>query len=116
MLSQIHPKLPMRNKEITRQFYCDLLGFVELGDPDFEPYFMCRRDDVEIHFFEFKDLNPLENYCQVYIRTNNAEHVCNAIKNLGIKTTNIEIKPWRQKEFSIIDPDHNLITFGETLI
>jgi hypothetical protein len=25
----------------------------------------------------------------------------------------LELKPWMQKEFSILDPDHNLLTFGE---
>ena len=31
MLTQIHPKIPMRNKEITRNFYIDSLGFEEIG-------------------------------------------------------------------------------------
>ena len=25
----------------------------------------------------------------------------------------LETKPWGQKEFSILDPDNNLLTFGE---
>jgi hypothetical protein len=24
----------------------------------------------------------------------------------------LQIKPWRQKEFSLLDPDNNLLTFG----
>jgi hypothetical protein len=27
----------------------------------------------------------------------------------------LEIKPWGQKNFSILDPDHNLLTFGQSL-
>ena len=27
--------------------------------------------------------------------------------------TKLEVKPWGQKEFSVLDPDHNLLTFGE---
>ena len=27
----------------------------------------------------------------------------------------LEIKPWGQKEFSVLDPDNNLLTFGESL-
>ena len=29
--------------------------------------------------------------------------------------TPLEIKPWKQKEFAVLDPDHNLLTFGENL-
>jgi hypothetical protein len=24
-------------------------------------------------------------------------------------------KPWGQQEFSLLDPDHNLLTFGESI-
>jgi hypothetical protein len=27
----------------------------------------------------------------------------------------LELKPWMQKEFSILDLDHNLLTFGEAV-
>jgi hypothetical protein len=27
----------------------------------------------------------------------------------------LTIKPWGQKEFSVLDPDNNLLTFGEGL-
>jgi hypothetical protein len=27
----------------------------------------------------------------------------------------LEVKPWRQKEFSLLDPDHNLLTFGQAI-
>jgi hypothetical protein len=27
----------------------------------------------------------------------------------------MEIKPWGQKEFSLLDPDNNLLTFGEAI-
>lgn len=27
----------------------------------------------------------------------------------------LEIKPWGQKEFSVLDPDNNLLTFGQSL-
>jgi hypothetical protein len=30
MLKQTHPKLPMRNKAITKDGFCNQLGFVDL--------------------------------------------------------------------------------------
>jgi hypothetical protein len=114
MLTDINPKLPMRNKDLTKAFYLNNLGFEELGD--YGDYLMIRKDKIEIHFFEFKELNPKENYGQVYIRTNDIENLFQSLRN---NKTNIhpnghlQIKPWGQKEFSLLDPDNNLLTFGQ---
>jgi len=67
MLTGISPKLPMRNKAVTKDFYVNQLGFSVFGSPDFDGYLMVQKDHVQIHFFEFKNLNPTENYGQVYI-------------------------------------------------
>jgi catechol 2,3-dioxygenase-like lactoylglutathione lyase family enzyme len=116
MLLQIHPKLPMRQKDKTKAYYLNQLGFVELSD--YGNYLILKKDNIEIHFFEFKTLDPNENYGQVYIRTNDIEGF---YKSLLEKKTSIhpnghlEIKPWGQKEFSLLDPDNNLLTFGQSI-
>lgn len=112
-MKMIIPKLPMRNIKISKNFYINLLEFKEIGNPNFKEYMMVAKEDLEIHFFEFKDLNPLENYGQIYIRTQNIEELFAFIKSKNLKSTKLEHKPWRQIEFSILDPDHNLITFGQ---
>ena len=38
MLTIIIPKLPMRNKANTRDFYVIQLGFADIGSADFEGY------------------------------------------------------------------------------
>ena len=118
MLVDINPKLPMRDKKVTREFYTNRLGFKEFGSADFDGYLMMEKDQIQIHFFEFKELNPKENYGQVYIRTDNIEEF---YKSLLERRTEIhpngklESKPWGQKEFSILDPDSNLLTFGQSI-
>jgi len=116
MLTQINPKLPMRNKLITKDFYISKLGFEEFGTADYDGYLMVQKDNVQIHFFEYKDLNPLENYGQVYIRTENIKDWYQSINDKKIKCDKLEIKPWNQMEFSVLDPDNNLLTFGESLL
>lgn len=114
----IHPKLPMRNKVATREFYVNQLGFLDIGREDYEGYLMVAKDSIEIHFFEFKALNPNENYGQVYIRTANIDALYQFMldKKLPIHpNAALEIKPWGQKEFSMLDPDNNLLTFGESI-
>jgi len=116
MLIDIIPKLPMRDKNVTKAFYIDKLGFKEIGD--YEAYLMVLKDKIEIHFFEFNELNPKENYGQVYIRTNGIDDFYQKLLDDKIKihpNGPLQIKPWRQKEFSVLDPDTNLLTFGESI-
>tara|TARA_Y100000385_G_C13098450_1_gene642843 strand:+ start:1846 stop:2202 length:357 start_codon:yes stop_codon:yes gene_type:complete len=117
MLTDINPKLPMRDKEITKEFYIKTLGFKVFGTTDYEGYLMMEKDQIQIHFFEFKNLDPKENYGQVYIRVDNIGIFYQLL--LDNKTNihpngKLEIKPWGQKEFSILDPDNNLLTFGQS--
>ena len=116
MLQKIIPKLPMRDKDLTKIFYINNLGFTELGD--WGDYLMVSKDEIEIHFFLFKDLDPKENYGMVYIRTNEIEKIYQNFIDNGIKIRpngKLEEKPWNQKEFSILDPDKNLLTFGQSI-
>ncbi len=115
MLTDINPKLPMRDKNATREFYVNKLGFKEIGD--YEGYLMVQKDKIEIHFFEFKELDPKENYGQVYIRTDNIDDFYQTLLDdkIGIHPNGkLESKPWGQKEFSLLDPDTNLLTFGQS--
>jgi hypothetical protein len=118
MLTDINPKLPMRDKTATRNFYINKLGFQEFGKADFDDYLMLQRDNIQIHFFEFKELDPKQNYGQVYIRTDDIDKLHQSL--IDNKTSihpngHLEIKPWRQKEFSLLDPDNNLLTFGQSV-
>ncbi|MBT8220774.1 MAG: VOC family protein [Bacteroidia bacterium] len=116
MLTAINPKLPMRNKVLTKEFYLDQLNFQELSD--YGDYLILAKDDIEIHFFEFKALDPKENYGQVYIRTDNIDTLYTSF--LDRKTPihpngKLQNKPWGQREFALLDPDNNLLTFGQRL-
>src|SRR5688572_10796004 len=119
MLTDINPKLPMRDKAITRDFYLNKLNFQEFGSADYDGYLMVQKDNIQIHFFEFKDLDPKENYGQVYIRTGNIDEWYQLALDKKInmpKAGHLQLKPWRQKEFSLLDPDNNLLTFGQSMI
>ena len=43
MLTAIHPKLPMRNKTITKDYYINGLGFQEIGSEDYDGYLMLEK-------------------------------------------------------------------------
>ena len=116
MLTDISPKLPMRNKSVTRDYYINRLGFEEFGNADYDGYLMIQKDTIQIHFFEFKELDPEENYGQVYIRTDDIDNLYQSFleKKLSIHPDGyLQMKPWGQKEFAMLDPDNNLLTFGQ---
>lgn len=118
MLTAVNPKLPMRDKAITRDYYVNKLGFRELGSADFADYLMVEKDNIEIHFFAFKDLDITTNYGGVYIRTNDIDGLYQSMLDNKISihpNGPLQIKPWRQKEFALLDPDNNLLTFGQPI-
>ena len=117
MLTAIHPKLPMRNKKITKEFYLNKLGFYIFGSNDYDGYLMIEKEGIQIHFFEHKTLNLKENYGQVYIRTNAISNLYQTFLDNKVfihPNGHLELKHWGQKEFSLLDPDSNLLTFGES--
>ncbi len=105
----------MRDKEMTRRYYVHHLDFEVFAD--YGNYLILQKDVVEIHFFEFKALDPRENYGQVYIRTEDIDGFYHALLERKISihpNGKLEKKPWGQLEFSLLDPDHNLLTFGQS--
>jgi len=118
MLLAVHPKLPMRDKAVTRAYYLDQLGFNECGVAEYEEYLMLEKDQIQIHFFEFKELDIKDNYGQVYIRTDNIDQLYQRLlenKVMIHPAGHLQVKPWSQKEFSLLDPDNNLLTFGQNI-
>ncbi len=118
MLTSVNPKLPMRDKTATKEYYVNRLSFEELGTADYPEYLMVKRDAIEIHFYAFKNLDPKENYGQIYIRTNDIEGLYQSLldKRVAIHPAgHLQTKPWGQKEFSLLDPDNNLLTFGQSV-
>ena len=117
MLTTIHPKLPMRNKELTKVFYEKSLNFIIVGE--YDDYLIVAKDQIEIHFFLFENLNPKENYGQVYIRTDDINMLYRLVLENKVNihpNAPLQTKPWGQKEFSLLDPDRNLLTFGEKIL
>jgi hypothetical protein len=118
MLTDVNPKLPMRDKNTTRQFYIEKLGFQEFGNNSYDGYLMVQKDNIQIHFFEFKGLDPIENYGQVYIRTNDIDGLYRLFLDNKVSihpAGDLQTKHWLQREFSLLDPDNNLLTFGQPI-
>lgn len=90
------------------------MGFIVISD--YGDCIVLAKDQIEIHFFLFPNLQVDENYGQVYIRTSDIDLLYETLikQQVAIHPNGkLHIKPWGQKEFSILDPDNNLLTFGQ---
>jgi uncharacterized glyoxalase superfamily protein PhnB len=114
MISAVIPKLPFINKDETIDFY-NTIGF-QL-DADYGQYLIFSLEQTELHFFSHDNLNPKKSDFMIYLRVNaEIEKLYNKLIDSGISihpNGKLEKKPWNQMEFSIIDPNGTLLTFGQ---
>lgn len=117
MLSSVIPKIPFIRKEETLKYYTEGLQF-ELQS-DWGDYIILKREGVELHFFHFPKLKPRKSDFMIYLRISDGiEKFYQELIDKGIKihpNAPLELKPWNQKEFALIDPAGTLLTFGQTI-
>lgn len=116
MITTIIPKLPFVNKEITIDFYLNQLGFNLISD--YGDYVIMNLKNVELHFFSHPELKPEKSDFMIYLRIDrDIDGYYKKLQDLGVRihpNGALENKPWHQKEFSIIDPNGTLLTFGQS--
>lgn len=108
----------MRDRAVTLDYYTRQLGFENIAAADYPDYLILKKDQAEIHFFLHPALDPLVNDGQVYFRARDIESLYQELisRQVAIHPAGaLSVKPWGQKEFSLLDPDHNLLTFGQAL-
>jgi catechol 2,3-dioxygenase-like lactoylglutathione lyase family enzyme len=105
------PKLASLDIQRSLAFF-EGLGFTRRGTyPD---YGIVERDGVQIHFWLCHDARtPMETACRVTVE--GIEQLFEAYSEKGVIHPNgpLEVKPWGVWEFSVLDPDGNLITFQQ---
>lgn len=112
LLSAI-PILAFLDAKSTIDFYTRL-GFT--CNANWDGYLMCSRDNIEIHLWKCDDPSiPKNTGC--YIRVNEIDKLNEEFKKLHIIHPNgaLENKPWKVRQFSILDNSGNIIHFGELL-
>ncbi|MCI0537996.1 MAG: VOC family protein [Verrucomicrobiales bacterium] len=129
MMLHAIPGLPVSDMERSAAFYRDKLGFtVAFQKPGFTKL---RRDAVEIHLWVANDESwrtrggsePVVSGAESFIAGTSGcrigvagvDELYRVIQPLGIlhPRGQIEDMPWGTREFGVLDPDHNLITFFE---
>lgn len=115
-LTAIIPKLPSRNLDATKNWYSAVLDAEVLGQYPY--YLLLNIGGQELHFFLFRDLDPATNYGMCYLRTPDAQALYHTAQERNARMPelgHLEHKAWGLLEFSLLDPDTNLLTFGQLI-
>jgi catechol 2,3-dioxygenase-like lactoylglutathione lyase family enzyme len=112
LLQKACPILPAPDVAQTLAWYRDKLGFIIGGD--WGEYGIVQRDGVELHFWKCADREIAEK-SSAYLRVADADGVRATMLKAaeGGRISQVEDKPWHMREFTVIDPNGNLLRFGQ---
>jgi catechol 2,3-dioxygenase-like lactoylglutathione lyase family enzyme len=121
------PALPVREIGRSVTFYRDVLGFTPGYTED--GFAILRRDAVELHLWAAADeswqarrsATPVQSGAESFlagtgscrIEVEGVDELYRRIQPLGVLHARGEIadRPYGMREFAVVDPDNNLITF-----
>ncbi|MDQ6934942.1 MAG: VOC family protein [Actinomycetota bacterium] len=113
------PALPVSDERRTVAFFETALGFVELRH-DGQGLGILRRDAVEVHLWVADGGAPgAESYlagsasCRIEVA--GVDELYRHCQRLGVVHPNAPLRTqwWGNREFGVLDPDHNLISLYE---
>jgi catechol 2,3-dioxygenase-like lactoylglutathione lyase family enzyme len=108
------PRLAARDVNRAVEFYETQLGFV--ASLHLEDYAILRREGAEIHVGRI-EIEPKANPIMCRVDVRGIAELHERCRALGIvhSTDTLSTNPWGRLEFSVVDPDGNLVTFAEAL-
>lgn len=115
MLQTAIPVLASLNEGETVKFYTEKLGFT--FHASWDSYLIMSRDGVFIHLWPCAD-PAIAKSTSCYINVTEVEKLYAEYKSAGVVHPNGELqdRPWKMKEFSILDNNGNLIHFGQDIL
>lgn len=109
-LSRIAPELPSTDLRASIEYYVERLGFslaVQM-----EGYAIVERGDIAIHLFD--DMGRTHSPVGVHIFTPELDDLFAEFEAHGAKfVQTIEVKPWGNREFRVVDLGGNVLKFTE---
>jgi catechol 2,3-dioxygenase-like lactoylglutathione lyase family enzyme len=112
---QIIPTLPARDIDETVAYF-ERLGFELVARyPGEQTYAIVRRDDAELHFYEFP-VDPAQNLSGCYLRIGDAAALYDEWMKAGADIVDpLTARDYGLQSFAIQDPNGNLIRTGSPL-
>jgi uncharacterized glyoxalase superfamily protein PhnB len=115
-INSIAPNLPANDVLKAVEWYEQKLGFSRLFiHPEESPTFgAVVRDEAEIQIFQLK-IDPKKSDWMCHLRVTGIEQLYEEYSAHGVIHPNgpLQVKPWGNKEFTVIDLDGACLTFSE---
>jgi len=126
---QAYPSLPVRDVARSVEFYRDKIGIPARHQE--QGFAILSRDHIELHLWASDDESwrtrkaekPIVSGTESFIagtascriRVEGLEQLYQTLRPLGVVHDNAPIsdQPWGDRDFAIVDPDGNLVTFFE---
>ncbi|MCB9925531.1 MAG: VOC family protein [Planctomycetaceae bacterium] len=110
MLERIMPELPLTDVSAGVAYYRDVLGFsVNYQQHDIG---VMDRDAVRLLLVARTDRHTGIGSCYVYVQDANALHAELVDKGANVQCEPVD-RPWGLREFGVLDPEGNQLTFGQ---
>ena len=94
-------------------FFVSRLGFEQVHAEQGQ-YGIVQRGAVSLHFWACSDADiPQATSCRVQVSGIDALHEHCRAQGIVHPNAPLQAKPWGSREFAILDPDGNLVTFHE---
>lgn len=106
------PVLASLDMARTLAFYADVLGFTTHHVAGFT-YGIAVRGDTELHFWDCADPHIAQN-TSCYLRVDDIQAVYDELSQRLPKLQPVVHTSWGMDELYVIDPDGNLIKFGQS--
>jgi catechol 2,3-dioxygenase-like lactoylglutathione lyase family enzyme len=97
----------------TLQFFNEVLGF-KTQHIENSSYGMAARGDVEIHFWLCNEKHIAEN-TSCYVRVDDVYALHAELRSKLPALERVAEREWGMAELYVIDPDGNLIKFGQSI-
>ncbi len=96
----------------TETFYTEKLNFTVSAKHD--DWLKLDRDALTLHFALVSGLNPSKNISHAYVRVRGVDSLFEQIPRDALHPNgSLRSQDYGMREFAVIDPDGNLLTFGE---
>ena len=116
-IAQVVPILPVRDLDRAMTFY-RRLGFSAQAWQGSDFYGFLNRDGQSVHLSRSEKLtgNQSPGAAYFYLVKGTAESLEAEFRAAGVEILNpLAPRPWNMKDFTISDPDGNMLHFGEEL-
>ena len=114
-ITEIKAFVPARNFELSKEFYRDI-GFTMASDEGGVAYFHLGTASFLLQDFYLK---ALADNLMLHILVEDVEawrdriHASGVVAKYGVRLTDIELQPWRMRDFCLTDPSGVLWRIGQ---